>query len=328
MITAHIVGASGYAAAELIRLLDGHPDVAIGALESESGEGLRVCDVFPMLATNRTVLQGSGAVANAARAGDVVFLAGSHELAHARATTLLERGVRVIDLSDAFRLSDRANGAVYGWPERYRAALAGATFVANPGCYVTASLLALLPLEAYAAEIAQIVIDAKSGITGSGRKPALGSLFAEVDGDVRAYGLGGHRHHPEIVQELRALGIDVPVIFSPHVVPLKRGILADVYVTFRNGFDLGAIRAAYERTYAASPFVQVLDGVRVPYLPSLDGTNDAQIALAARDGILHVMSGIDNLGKGAAGQAVQNLNCMLGFPEERALGFDRTARLS
>ncbi len=327
MIAAHIVGASGYAAAELIRLLDRHPDVALGTLESESGAGMRVCDVFPLLATFRMQLAGSGAVDAAAQPGDVVFLAGNHEVAHARAASLLARGARVIDLSDAFRLHERANGAVYGLPERYRDALAHANFIANPGCYVTASLLALLPLAPYANDITQIVIDAKSGITGSGRRPALGAMFAEVDGDVRAYGLEGHRHHAEIVQEARALDITAPIFFSPHVVPLKRGILADVYVAFRPGFviDLAAIRAAVARTYAGSPFVQLLDGVRPPYLPALEGTNDAQIALAARDGLLHVMSGIDNLGKGAAGQAVQNLNCMLGFPEDRALGTDRTA---
>jgi N-acetyl-gamma-glutamyl-phosphate reductase len=319
MITAHIVGASGYAAAELIRLLDNHPDVTIGALESESGEGLRVCDVFPMLATNRTVLRGAGAVEDAARAGDVVFLAGNHELAHARATTLLARGVRVIDLSDAFRLSDRANGAIYGWPERYRAALAGATFVANPGCYVTASLLALVPLGAFADRIATVIIDAKSGVTGAGRNPKVPTLFAEVAEDVLAYGLAGHRHQPEIAQEARAAGIDAPIVFSPHVVPLRRGILADVYLVPRAPIARDEVEAAYVRYYDGNPFVRVFTDGRVPHLPALEKTNDAQLRVAEREGVIHILSALDNLGKGAAGQAVQNMNLMLGLPEERGL---------
>ena len=186
----------------------------------------------------------------------------------------------MIDLSDAFRLAAPGNDAVYGLPERYRDAIARARFVANPGCYPTASLLALLPLAPLAGEIAHIVIDAKSGITGAGRNPALGSMFAEVDGDVRAYGVAGHRHQPEIAQELRAAGIEAPFVFTPHVVPLSRGMLADVYAVGREPIERARSMRAVRARVRGSPFVQVLDGARVPYLPALAKTNDAQIAIS------------------------------------------------
>jgi N-acetyl-gamma-glutamyl-phosphate reductase len=319
MTSVHIIGASGYASAELIRLLHAHPDVRIATLESRSSPGARVCDLFPMLAQITQRCDPEGTARERAATDDVVFLAGNHELAHASAPALLERGVRVIDLSDAFRLSGTTNGAVYGFPERYRDAIARARFIANPGCYVTASLLALVPLGSFAARIASIVVDAKSGITGAGRTPRVESLFAEVDGDVRAYGLGGHRHGPEIEQEIAAAGIGAPLIFSPHVVPLRRGIIADVYLIPAAPLDGDEIRATLTRYYASSPFVTVFDDARVPNLPSLEMTNDAQLAVAQRSGLVHVISGLDNLGKGAAGQAVQNMNIMLGLPEERGL---------
>jgi N-acetyl-gamma-glutamyl-phosphate reductase len=319
MTAVHIVGASGYASAELIRLLGVHPDVEIVTLESRSSPGARVCDLFPTLPHITRTCDPEGAVLERVGGGDLVFLAGNHELAHAVAPQLLERGVRVIDLSDAFRLAGSPYAAVYGLPERYRDAIAGARVVANPGCYVTASLLALIPLGAFASRIASVVIDAKSGITGAGRTPRVDSLFAEVDGDVRAYGLAGHRHGPEIVQEAAAAGITAPLIFSPHVVPLRRGILADVYLIPAAALDRDEIRATLSRYYAASPFVTVFEDGRVPNLPSLEMTNDAQLAVASRSGIVHIVSGLDNLGKGAAGQAVQNMNIMLGLPEERGL---------
>ena len=324
MIDVHIVGASGYAAAELIRLLEAHPDVRIATLESSSAAGSRACDLFPALADIALRCEDVGTVAARAQRGDVVFLAGNHELARANTPILLERGARVIDLSDAFRLHARAGEAVYGFPERYRDAIAHAALVANPGCYVTAALLALTPLGSLGGRIAHIVIDAKSGITGAGRTPRVGSLFAEVEGNVLAYGLDGHRHGEEIGQEIVAAGLDRPYIFSPHVVPLGRGLLADVYLIPSAPIAGDEVLAIYERAYAANPFVTVLTGGRVPNLPSLAKTNNAQLAVAERGGIVHVVCGIDNLGKGAAGQAVQNMNLMCGLGEERGLG-TRTA---
>jgi N-acetyl-gamma-glutamyl-phosphate reductase len=319
MTTVHVVGATGYAAAELVRLLDAHPDVRIATLESSSSAGKRMCDLFPSLPAIELVCAPSGTVRERVRAGDVVFLAGNHEVAHEHAPALLAAGARVIDLSDAYRLTDRADGAVYGFPERYRDQIARASFVANPGCYVTASLMALVPLTPLAERIATVIVDAKSGVTGAGRNPRVQTLFGEVAEDVLAYGLAGHRHQPEIVQETRAAGIDAPVVFSPHVVPLRRGILADVYLVPRAPIARDEVEALYRRFYAGNPFVTVFTDGRVPHLPALEKTNNAQLAVAQREGVIHILSALDNLGKGAAGQAVQNMNIMLGLPEERGL---------
>jgi N-acetyl-gamma-glutamyl-phosphate reductase len=319
MITAHVVGASGYAAADLIKLIDRHPSVALGVLESRSQPGTPVADVFPWLPHVHVALEESGTALARVREDDVVFLAGGHELAREQAPHFLDKGARVIDLSDAFRLTAKAGDAVYGFPERYREAIASARLIANPGCYVTAALLALVPLEPLADRIANVVIDAKSGITGAGRTPSVPSLFGEVDGDVRAYGLAAHRHGAEIVQEARAAGIAAPIVFSPHVVPLKRGLLADIYLIPRAPIAREHVVALLERFYAASPFVTVFRDLRAPYLPALEGTNDAHLAVAEREGVIQILSAIDNLGKGAAGQAVQNMNILLGLPEETGL---------
>jgi N-acetyl-gamma-glutamyl-phosphate reductase len=319
MTTVHVVGATGYAAAELVRILDAHPDVRIATLESSSAAGKRMCDIFPSLPTIEIVCEPSGTVRERVRAGEVAFLAGNHEVAHEHAPGLLAAGARVIDLSDAYRLAERAEGAVYGLPERYRDGIARSSFIANPGCYVTATLLALVPLSSLADRIATIIVDAKSGVTGAGRNPKVQTLFAEVAEDVMAYGLEGHRHHAEIVQEARAAGIDAPIVFSPHVVPLRRGILADVYLVPRAPIARDEVQSLYARFYAGNPFVTVFEGGRVPHLPALEKTNNAQLTVAQREGVIHVLSALDNLGKGAAGQAVQNMNIMLGLPEERGL---------
>ncbi len=319
MTTVHVVGATGYAAAELIRLLAVHPDVSIATVESSSSAGARMCDIFPSLPAIELVCSPSGSVREQVRSGDVVFLAGNHEVAHEHAPALLAAGARVIDLSDAYRLAAHAEGAVYGLPERYRAQIAQSSFVANPGCYVTASLLALVPLGSLGDRIATVIIDAKSGVTGAGRNPKVQTLFAEVAEDVLPYGLDGHRHQPEIVQEARAVGIDAPIVFSPHVVPLRRGILADVYLVPRAPIARADVESLYLRFYANNPFVSVFTDKRVPNLPSVEKTNKAQLKVTRRDGVIHILSALDNLGKGAAGQAIQNMNIMLGLPEERGL---------
>jgi N-acetyl-gamma-glutamyl-phosphate reductase len=315
MTRVHIVGAAGYAAGELIRFLDRHPHVELVTLESASAAGTAVRDAFRSLPQTEYVFEGAGAAKAACRAGDVVILAGESEKARELAPQFVAAGARVIDLSDAFRAE-----AVYGLPERYREQIAKAQLVANPGCYPTAALLALLPLASFSRDVANVILDAKSGISGAGRSPKLGSMYAEVDGDVRTYGIPSHRHGHEIRQELRALGIDAPFVFTPHVVPLTRGMLVDAYVVLRTSPEDATIRAAFERTYAGNPFVEVLEPPRVPYLPALACTNDTQIAISVRGGVIHIMAGNDNLGKGAAGQAVQNLNIMCGYPEETGLG--------
>jgi len=202
-------------------------------------------------------------------------------------------------------------------PERYKAQIAGARLVANPGCYPTATLLAVLPLAAF--DVAQIIIDAKSGITGAGRKPSVRALYAEVAGDIHAYGLEGHRHEAEITQELSAAGIDAPLVFTPHVVPLARGMLVDAYVVMRSAPDASSVRAAFARFYAGNPFVRLLDKGMSPSVAAVAYTNDAEIAVSVHDHVVRSICAIDNLGKGAATQAVMNMNLMLGFPEESGL---------
>ena len=336
MTRVHVLGAAGYAAGEFVRYAERHPHLEIGVLESASHAGLAVADAFPALRARSRFASGSsledrvfeaaGAVAAAAAEDDVVVLAGERETAREQAPRFLRRGLRVIDFSDAFRLGSNANGAVYGWTERYADALRDARFVANPGCYPTATLLALAPLAPFARDAIALVVDAKSGTTGAGRRPRTELLFSETDGDVRAYGLDGHRHQPEIEQELGALGITAPLVFTPHVVPVRRGMLANCYAVMATAPDPDAVVAAYRRAYDGNPFVRVLSPERVPNLIGLVDTCDAEIHVSIVGNVVRVISAIDNLGKGAAGQAVQALNLMLGYPKECAFD-DRGARV-
>jgi N-acetyl-gamma-glutamyl-phosphate reductase len=319
MTRVHIVGAAGYAAADFTRLVLRHPHLELGALESRSHAGKPVAEHAPALRRLARAFDPPQTALAQLAANDAVILASNADEARVHAPAFLERGAYVIDLSDAFRLRPHSNGAIYGFPERYRDQIARTRFTANPGCYPTATQLALLPLVSFAADVTHLVIDAKSGVTGAGRTPSTPSLFAEVDEDVRAYGFGGHRHEPEIAQELQACGIAAPFVFTPQVVPLKRGMLVCAYAVFARDPDARALAAAFDHAYAKSPFVRVLPSSRAPSLPALAGTNDAEIHLSVHGRVARILSAIDNLGKGAAGQAMQNLNIMLGFPEETAL---------
>jgi N-acetyl-gamma-glutamyl-phosphate reductase len=311
----HVIGAAGYAAAEAIRLLHGHPHVELGVLESRSHAGEEVADHFALLRSTPYRFAPPGSVAAAVRPGDVVMTAGGDEESRSIVPALLAQGARVIDLSAAYRTDD---AVAYGLCEWHRDAVAGAQLVANPGCYPTATLLALLPL-ASAGAPRHVVVDAKSGITGAGRTPQAGALFAEVSGEIRAYGLTGHRHQREMERYLRAGGVGASMTFTPHVVPIARGLLADAYAIYHEPVDGGAVEAAFRRAYASSPFVRVLSGARAPSVAAVAGTNDAEIRVDVAGAVVRVICAIDNLGKGAAGQAVQNLNLMLGFPEESGL---------
>lgn len=307
----HIWGAAGYAAAEVIRILENHP-VELGALESRSHARERIGDHFPLLRTSPLQFEKEGSVVESACAGDVVITAGSHGEAKELINALLDANVRVIDLASDFRLDDRA---VYGLSEWNRPAIAGASLVANPGCYATAALLAMLPLARFGPPL-QWIVDAKSGITGAGRNPAIGSLYAEVADDIRAYGLAGHRHQPEMERALCVHGITAPLLFTPHVVPLARGMLADVYALYPTSVEEARVRAAFDEVYARSPFIRLLKAAQTPSVASVARTNDAELRVDVRENAVRVLCAIDNLGKGAAGQAVQNLNVMLGYPEE------------
>lgn len=317
MIRVHVYGASGYAAAEAIAFLRRHPRVELGALESASHAGEPLGAHFAQLRTMARAFDGPGSVIAATKRGDAVIMGGSHGVAKEVAPKLLERGARVIDLSGDFRLNPAS--AVYGLPERYSAQIHDAQLIANPGCYPTAALLATLPLAAFSPT--RIFIDAKSGITGAGRTPAVGSLFAEVSGEVRAYGLNGHRHEPEILQEWRAAGIGASLVFTPHVVPIARGMLVDAYCILAGQVSEEAVRDAYAAAYSGNRFVRMVQSA--PSLTAVSGTNDAELHVSVFGDVVRAICAIDNLGRGAAAQAVRNLNIMNGFPEE--LGIDAYA---
>lgn len=318
----HVYGASGYAAAELIALLWAHPYAKIGALESASHAGEPIAKHFAELRSVNRTFNAPGSVMEQLEPGDAVVLAGSHGVAKGIAPQLIERGARVVDLSGDFRLDPTP--AIYGFSERYRDEIAKARFVANPGCYPTATLLATLPLAPFAPK--QIVVDAKSGITGAGRTPATASLFAEVEGDVRAYALNGHRHEPEILQEWRAAGIFASLVFTPQVVPVSRGMLVNAYAILPQVPGEDNVLTAFRNAYEGNPFVRLLEDGMVPSMRAVRGTNDAELHISllrqAQDDtcVVRVLCAIDNLGRGAASQALVNLNIMHGYPLDAGLG--------
>lgn len=319
MTRLHVHGAAGYAAGELLRFMDRHPFAELGALESHSHAGDALASHFAALPHMTRRFDAAGTVLERVGAGDCVVLAGAGGVARELVPALRAKRARIIDLSSDFRADVEA---VYGFPERYRAEIAAAQLVANPGCYPTATLLAVLPLSGVPG-LVQIIVDAKSGITGAGRTPAVGSLFAEVSGEIRSYGLGGHRHEPEIGRQLHAAGIGAPFVFTPHVVPIARGMLADVYCVFEDAPAFEEVRARYARAYGDNPFVRVVTADRPPRIMSVVGTNDAEIHLSTQGNVVRAICAIDNLGKGAAGQVVQNFNIMYGYPEETALDAPR-----
>ncbi len=334
-----VVGASGYTGLELLRILLRHPEFEIAAVTSEQRAGRAVGEAFPAL---------RGRLDLAFEANDPTALVGRVELAftalpHAASAptvkALREGGVRVVDLSADFRLRDLAvyeqwygdhpaaelfAEAVYGLPELYRDSLAGASLVAAPGCYPTSALLPLAPLlRAGAVEPRGIHIDSKSGVSGAGRKASEDLLLAELEGNVKAYNAGyAHRHAPEIEQEATAAaGAEVRVSFVPHLLPTTRGIATSVYLRPREGQAFGAARAALESSYADEPFVRVLPEGELPTLQSVRGTNYCDLALVedAHNDTWIALSTIDNLGKGASGQAVQCANLVCGMSETLGL---------
>jgi N-acetyl-gamma-glutamyl-phosphate reductase len=321
-----VAGASGFAGQELLRLLAGHPQTLITIAMSSSPDGPP--RVLPALARIWDGTIEPFSAARLAQEADVVFLALPEEAAAGLAPELVHRGVRVIDLSGAFRLRDAAARErwypatklgtlhpVYGLTERNRAAVQGAQLITNPGCYPTASLLALEPLAEAGILAGEIVIDAKSGISGAGKKPSDRTHFSENHGSVAAYGVFGHRHEPEIVQEL-----GMPVTFVPHLVPLDRGILTTIYARVRPGTTSVDVATAMGRAYGEAPFVR-LTGETLPEIKHVAYTNFCDIGwrVDTAGGRLLMVSVIDNLIKGASGQAIQNFNVMLGFDERLSM---------
>ena len=321
-----IAGASGFAGQELLRWLAGHPRVRVTAAMSSSPDG--PARTLPALARIWDGVIEPFSAEKLAEQSDVVFLALPEEAAATIAPTLVDRGMRVIDLSGAFRLRDAAArerwypatklgslAPVYGLTERNRDAIEGARLLTNPGCYPTAALLALEPLAEAGLLTGDVVIDAKSGISGAGKKPSDRTHFSENHGSVAAYGVFSHRHQPEIEQELGA-----QVTFVPHLVPLDRGILETIYARVRPGTTAPEVAETMSTAYKEAPFVR-LTGETLPEIKHAAYTNFCDIGwrVDAAGGRILLVAVIDNLVKGAAGQAIQNMNVMLGLDERTGL---------
>lgn len=338
MIKVGIVGGTGYTGVELLRLLAAHPQVEVAAITSRGEAGTKVSELFPSL-RGRVDLAFSDPAKSSLESCDCVFFATPNGVAMSQARTLLEKGVRIVDFSADFRLKDRATWekwykvshaspelfaeAVYGLPEINRERIRGARLVANPGCYATAVQLALLPLvETEFVDHGHLIADGKSGVSGAGRKAEVGLLYSEASDNFKAYAVHGHRHHPEILESLQSLegasGRKLGLTFVPHLVPMVRGILATVYARITAETDFQAL---FEKRFAGEPFVDILPPGSQPETRWVRGSNHCRIAVhRPMDGdTLVVLAVEDNLVKGAAGQAVQNMNLMFGFPETQAI---------
>lgn len=335
-----VIGAAGYTGGEVLRLLAGHPGVELALISSETYAGKHLSAAFPGFGKIPLKFEKFDISAVVERS-DLVILAQENGFAMQQAAGLLEAGKKVIDLSADFRLRNpslyptwyKSNHlsshllpeAVYGLPEIYRERIKKSKLIANPGCYPTASILGLLPLlESGLVSADGIIIDAKSGVSGAGRaKHSLEYHFAEANESVRAYGVGGvHRHTPEIEQELGAvLGQPVTLTFTPHLIPITRGILATIYATPRKAVSLADVHALYKERYSKEPFVSIMEQGAFPVTKGTYATNQCHIgvSLDQRTNRVVVVSVIDNLIKGAAGQAIQNLNLMCGFDESAGL---------
>jgi N-acetyl-gamma-glutamyl-phosphate reductase len=325
-----VAGGSGYTGALAARLVDRHPAFELHGVTSRSDAGRALSELYPHHRVDTVLreldLDRDGEV-------DAAIVAYPHGAAAPVVAALRERGVRVVDLSADFRLRDRdeyerwygPHGApdlfgcgVYGLPELYGSQVAGADLVANPGCYPTATLLALAPLAA-SGTVLDVVVDAKSGVSGAGRAPSAKTHFVTMTENVVPYGVGAHRHMPEIDQELAVLGAAVTTTFTPHLMPLDQGELVSCYVTTSEPWSDDRLEAAYEGWARGRPFVEIVDAP--PGVRDVRGTNVCAICARAdaRTGKVFVFAAIDNLWKGAASQAVQNLNLMFGLPETAGL---------
>ncbi|HJO35278.1 MAG TPA: N-acetyl-gamma-glutamyl-phosphate reductase [Gammaproteobacteria bacterium] len=338
MITAGIVGGTGYTGVELLRLLAAHPDVSLRVITSRGAAGTRVGELFPSLRRALDLTFSAPDPAFLAEC-DVVFFATPHATAMSLAPALLEAGSRLVDLSADFRLRDPAQWAqwygqqhaaptllaeaVYGLPERNRAAIRQARLVACPGCYPTAIQLGLLPLlDADWVDRDSLIASAASGVSGAGRVPKLGALLTEAGESLSAYAVGGHRHLPEIEQQLAAFaGGSATVTFVPHLAPMTRGIHATLYARLREPVSEAQLQSCFDAVYADEPFVDVLPLGSVPATRDVRGSNVCRLAVHRPQGreTVVILSAIDNLVKGAAGQAVQNMNLMFGLPETQGL---------
>ena len=342
MISVGIVGGTGYTGVELLRLLLRHPEVQVTVLTSRTEAGRRVDDMFPSL-RGHTDLCYSDLNIEDLKQCDVVFFATPHGVAMKHAADLVAANTKVIDLAADFRLQDLAQfekwygmehacpeilkDSVYGLSELNREQIKTAQVIGNPGCYPTTVQLGLAPLLKSAETLIKpesIIIDAKSGVSGAGRKASLGMIYSENADNFKAYGVAGHRHHPEIVEALENISgqkdVFNHIVFVPHLVPMIRGMLSTMYIDLTDAGDATDVQALYAQFYAQEQFVDVMPAGSSPETRSVRGANQLRIALyKPQPKKLVVLVAQDNLVKGAAGQAVQNMNLMFGFAEQAGL---------
>lgn len=335
MLKVAVVGASGYTGVELLRILHCHPEAAVTCITSEQSAGKPVSDLFPSLRGRYAQVLENLEPVRVAEKADIIFTALPHKAAMEVVPTFLKLGKRVIDLSADYRFNDAATyeqwyephmnphllpKAVYGLPEVRRAAVKGAKLVANPGCYPTSVILGLQPLLKHKLiDTTGIISDSASGVSGAGRGAKVDNLYCEVNEGFKAYGVGGvHRHTPEMEQELSLLADDrITITFTPHLAPMDRGILSTIYGRLLAPATTTELAGLYAEFYGGEPFVRVLPAGGVPSTAHVRGSNfcDIGVVVDQRTGRVIVVSAIDNLVKGASGQAVQNMNIMCGLPE-------------
>jgi len=338
MMRVAIAGASGYTGFELLRILSSHPSVRVSMISSRQQKGQRIDEFYPAFKRHCDLIFEDTDPERLAASADLVFTALPHQASMDLIPSLLDSGARVIDLSADYRLRDPEvyenwysahktpellKEAVYGLPELYRERIRTARLVANPGCYPTSVILALAPmLLGRLIDPDTIIADSKSGVSGAGRGLSLGVHFCEVNEDFRAYKVAEHRHTPEIEQELSILaGRPVTVNFTPHLIPMSRGILSTVYSNLKPGVEVSDVQNAFQNRYGSEHFIRIVDGNQLPGCLQVRGSNYCDIGwrVDQRTRRLIVISVIDNLTRGASGQAVCSMNIMCGFPEDTGL---------
>ena len=339
MLKVAVCGGSGYTGAELLRILSLHPDVIMTAVTSEKSAGRKVSSIFPHLHyydyLNYEPLDKTELLSKA----DIFFMALPHAASQEAVSFFFANGKKVIDISADYRISDplvyeewyktphnhkeTLKNAVYGLPELNREKIKNSRLIANPGCYPTSAILGLYPaIKENLIELDYLIVDSKSGTTGAGRKAAVDFSYCEVNEGFKAYGIGIHRHTPEIEQELSLIaGRKITINFTPHLVPMDRGIISTIYARLRTDIDTAGAISVYRERFASEPFVRVLDEGVFPNAKNVRGSNFCEIGVKAvkRTNSLIIVSAIDNLVKGASGQAVHNMNIMMGFKETTAL---------
>ncbi len=339
MLKVAICGGSGYTGGELLRILSQHPKVKVTAVTSERSAGKKVTELFPSLHTYALTEFEPLVQEKIIKKADLFFLALPHAASQSAVDYFFQNGKKVVDLSADYRLTDpliyeewykvphnykkALKKAVYGLPELHKTRIQKSSLVANPGCYPTSAILGLYPiLKSKLVKTDNIVVDSKSGISGAGRKASMNFSFCEVNEGFKAYGIATHRHTPEIEQEISLIAKkDIKITFTPHLLPVNRGILTTIYAPLNKKTDTKEILDIYKKAFAKEPFVKVLDENVFPDINSVKGTNFCEIGVKVntRTNTLIIVSVIDNLVKGAAGQAVQNMNLMMGYKEDDGL---------